>query len=158
MRIAKDTIATIDYELCDERGVCIDSSRTTGPLAYLHGRGVLVPGLEDALEGRSAGERFQVVVPPDRAYGWHDDDRVDVIARRDLDPEGPIEVGMRFESETEASFVVATVVGVEGDDVRVDANHPLAGQDLHFDVRVLEVRAATSEEVAHGHPLAPRGS
>ena len=157
MRIAKDTIATIDYELCDERGVCIDSSRTAGPLTYLHGRGALVPGLEDALEGRSPGERIQVVVPPDRAYGWHDDERIDVIPRRDLDPEAKIEVGMRFEAETEAGLVVATVVGLEGDDVRVDANHPLAGQDLHFDARVLEVRAATTEEIAHGHPLVPRG-
>lgn len=158
MRIAKDSIATIHYELCDARGVCIESSLTSGPVSYLHGHGFLVPGLEDALEGKSAGEHLQVVVPPERAYGWHDEERVDLIPRRDLDPDGAIEIGMRFEAETDSGIVVATVIGIEGDDVRVDANHPLAGQDLHFDVHVLDVRAATSDEIAHGHPLSTGGA
>jgi FKBP-type peptidyl-prolyl cis-trans isomerase SlyD len=153
MRIAKDTIATIDYELSDASGVGLDSSRDSGPLVYLHGHGAIVPGLEEALEGRSAAEHFQVDVAPERAYGWHDPERVELIPRRALDPDGHVEIGMRFEAETEEGIVVATVVGFEGDDVRVDANHPLAGRELRFDVTVRAVRAATAEEIAHGHPM-----
>jgi FKBP-type peptidyl-prolyl cis-trans isomerase SlyD len=143
MQIADGVVVTLEYVLTDEAGTSIDSSAESGPLTYVHGEKRIIPGLERALAGRSEGERFTVVVPPEQAYGWHDPDRVEWVPRTALDPAGDVHVGMRFESETPKGIVVATVIALQGDDARVDANHPLAGKELHFDVRVITVRAPT---------------
>lgn len=151
MRIGKHTVVTFEHELRDSAGHWLDSSADSGPLTYVHGLGTLVPGLEAALVGHAAGDSFSVVVPPEHAYGWHDPKRVDVVPRRSLDPAGDVAVGMRFESRTEKGIVVATVTALEGENARVDANHPLAGIELHFTVRVLSVRPAARDEIDRGH-------
>lgn len=149
MKIAKNTVVTFEYELTDEHGTALDSSRVSGPLTYVHGEGRIVPGLEAALAGYEAGDHLAVVVDPEGAYGWHDPERVEWLPKTALAPDGHVEVGMRFQSETPTGLVVATVTHVEGDNARVDANHPLAGKALHFEVRILSVREAVS---------APRGA
>ena len=151
-QIEKNTVVTLRYVLQDPDGQVIDSSAESGSLTYMHGTGAIVPGLEEGLEGRRKGEQLHIAVPPERAYGFHDPDRVDTLPISVLDPSGAIEVGMMFESESEHGIVVATVTAIEGDQAKLDANHPLAGVELHFDVEVLDVRAATPEEIEHGHP------
>lgn len=150
--ITKNAVVTLRYVLQDPDGQVIDSSAESGALTYLHGTGAIVPGLEDGLEGRAKGEKLHIAVPPERAYGFHDPERVDTLPIHVLEPNGAIEVGMMFESETEQGIVVATVTAIEGENAKLDANHPLAGVELHFDVEVLDVRAATAEEIEHGHP------
>lgn len=150
--ITKNAVVTLRYVLQDPDGQVIDSSAESGPLTYLHGTGAIVPGLEDGLEGHVQGEHLHIAVPPERAYGFHDPDRVDTLPVSVLDPSGAIEVGMMFESESENGIVVATVTAIEGQNAKLDANHPLAGVELHFDVDIVLVRDATEEEIAHGHP------
>jgi FKBP-type peptidyl-prolyl cis-trans isomerase SlyD len=143
MKVADGVVVTLEYVLADEAGTLIDSSEQSGTLRYVHGEKRIVPGLERALTGRDEGERFHVVVPPEQAYGWPDPERIEWVPRTTLDPAGEVHVGMRFESETPKGIMVATVIELAGDDARVDANHPLAGKELHFDVHVLAVRAPT---------------
>lgn len=140
MIIAKNTIVTFEYELTDSQGNALDSSRDSGPMTYVHGEGRLVPGLEAALEGYTSGDHLEVVVEPEGAYGWHDPERIEWLPKTALSPDGPVEVGMRFQSETPTGIVIATVTHVDGDNARVDANHPLAGLVLRFEVRILSVR------------------
>jgi FKBP-type peptidyl-prolyl cis-trans isomerase SlyD len=143
MKVADGVVVTLEYVLADETGASIDSSEQSGPLTYVHGEKRIVPGLERALTGRTEGERFHVIVPPEEAYGWHDADRLEWVPRTVLDPAGDVRVGMRFESTTPKGIVVATVIALEGDDARIDSNHPLAGKDLRFEVHVAAVRAPT---------------
>lgn len=145
MRIAAGSVVAFEYVLSDAQGTRIDSSDESGPLQYVHGEGRLVPGLESALEGRSAGERFRVVVPPEQAYGWPDPELVETVPTSVLDPSGDVRAGMRFEAHSPSGIVVATVVSVEGDEARIDSNHPLAGTELCFDVHVLSVRAGSKD-------------
>jgi FKBP-type peptidyl-prolyl cis-trans isomerase SlyD len=158
MKIAKDTVVTIEYTLTDDDGDVIDSSVGQDPLAYVHGVGALVPGLEAALEGKSSGEVIKVAVPPGEGYGEHDPSLVHVAERGQFPGVANIEVGMRFRAGSEDESEVVTVVAVEGDDVTLDANHPLAGMTLNFAVKILAVRQATANEIAHGHPHGSDGN
>lgn len=156
MKITRNSVVTFEYALFDDAGQVIDSSAHSGPLTYVHGHRRIVPGLEAALEGYEAGDELRITVPPESAYGWPDPARVDWLPVTTLDPEGRVEVGMRFESPTEDGIVVATVTEIVNGEARVDANHPLAGMELTFEVKVLSVRAATGGEIvgldpgAHG--------
>ncbi|MGZ9067786.1 MAG: FKBP-type peptidyl-prolyl cis-trans isomerase [Burkholderiales bacterium] len=150
MQIASEKVITIDYTLTDEAGETLDSSEQDGPLTYLHGSGNIVPGLEAALEGKSAGDSLKVVVPPADGYGEHDEELVQALPR-DRFPDGEIEIGMRFQAQSGGGTRVLTVVALTDEEVTIDANHPLAGRTLSFDVSVREVRNATQEEIAHGH-------
>jgi FKBP-type peptidyl-prolyl cis-trans isomerase SlyD len=145
MNIAKHAVVSIHYTLKDGAGAVIDSSAGNEPLADLHGIGNLVPGLETALEGKGKGEKLDVTVAPAEGYGPRDDKLVQKVPKRMF--EGGVEVGMRFH----AGPSVVTVTHIIGDMVTIDANHPLAGQDLHFSVEVMDVRAASEEELEHGH-------
>lgn len=151
-RIAKDTVVSLEYKLTDDAGEELDRSEPGEPLAYLHGHGQIVPGLEGALEGRGAGDAFDVKVAPEDGYGVHDDEGVFKIPRAKL-PEGVTpEVGMELASRTPDGHIMRfRLVALAADHVVADANHPLAGKSLHFSVKVVEVRAATAEELAHGH-------
>jgi FKBP-type peptidyl-prolyl cis-trans isomerase SlyD len=158
MKIAKDTVVTIEYTLTDDDGDVIDSSAGRDPLSYVHGVGSLVPGLEAALEGRTAGDALTVAVAPAEGYGDHDPELVHVASRGQFAGIDDIEVGMRFQAKSDDETMVVTVVAVEGDQVTLDANHPLAGVTLNFDVKVVGVRQATAVEVAHGHPHGADGN
>lgn len=151
MKIASNAVVAFDYTLTDDEGRVLDSSDGTGPLTYLHGQGQIVPGLENALEGRSIGERFSVVVQPSEGYGERNANHVLRVPREEL-PEGEPEVGMELEAVGPNGEVATLwVVGVEDDEVLLSTDHPLAGVTLHFDVTVRSVREASAEEIAHGH-------
>lgn len=151
MQIAKDLVANIEYTLTDDAGNVIDSSVGGEPLAYLHGAGNIIPGLEDALEGKQAGDSFKVSIAPADGYGEKNEGLMQVVPKEMFQGVDNIEVGMQFHAQTDHGMQVITVAAVDGDNITVDGNHPLAGQNLNFDVKVIEVRAASAEELDHGH-------
>jgi FKBP-type peptidyl-prolyl cis-trans isomerase SlyD len=151
MVIEKDKVVIIDYKLKDSEGELIDSSEGSEPLTYLHGNGNIIPGLEKQLEGKKVGDKLTCMVPPAEAYGEYDKNLIFKVKKTNFAEPDKIEEGMQFEAQGEDGERVVTVVAVEGDDVTVDANHPLAGEDLHFDISVVEIRDATAEELRHGH-------
>lgn len=152
MRIANNTVVAIDYTLTDADQQVIDTSEGGQPLKYLHGHGNIIPGLEEQLEGKAAGDEIEVAVPPEKAYGAHDDRLLKEVPRSMFEGVDEIKPGMQFQATTQSGQVtMMSVAKVEGDKVTVDANHPLAGKTLHFKVAVVEVRQATEEEVAHKH-------
>lgn len=152
MQISDFKAVFLNYSVTDGSGEVIDSSEVDGPLTYIHGTENLIPGLEQALEGRSQGEKLQVTVACGQAYGQRDESLVEAVPRANFPGIDSIEPGMRFETEMDdGSPMVVTVVAVDDRQVTVDGNHPLAGKDLTFDLEITQVREATSEEIEHGH-------
>jgi FKBP-type peptidyl-prolyl cis-trans isomerase SlyD len=151
MRIEKGRVVRMHYTLKDDRGTMIETSLGREPLTYLHGFGQLIPGLESTLDGSASGSRTTVTVSPGDAYGERDPSAVIRAATSDF-PEGlALEPGVEVQTETPDGPITFTVVSVEGEEAVLDANHPLAGKTLTFDVEVLDVRMATADEIAHGH-------
>jgi FKBP-type peptidyl-prolyl cis-trans isomerase SlyD len=157
MQIDRDKVVTLKYTLTNQAGEVLDRSGDGEPLAYLHGQGNIIPGLEEALAGRRAGDKLQVAVPAAKAYGERDSQLIQQVPKRSFQGASEIRAGMRFHAQTDGGPRAVTVVQVQGDMVTVDGNHPLAGQDLHFDVEVEGVRAASDEELTHGHVHGPGG-
>ncbi len=150
--VGDNMVVSIHYKLTDEDGAVIDSSEGTEPLKYLHGAGNIIPGLERALIGKTAGEEMKVVVEPQFGYGEYQAELLQVVPRAAFEGVDTVEVGMAFTAQAPDGAQRRIVVrDVSGDDITIDANHELAGVDLHFDISVVEVRAASEEEVAHGH-------
>lgn len=150
MQITDKAAVSIHYTLTTPGGEQLDSSIGDEPLLYLHGMGNIIPGLEAALVGKSVGDKFNVSIEPAQAYGEIDPEMVQVVSKRmfeDMD----LEVGMQFHADVSHGSGIITVTEIEGDDVTVDGNHPLAGETLIFDVEVIDVRPATADELAHGH-------
>ena len=156
MQITKHTVAFIEYELTSDEGEVIDTSAGREPLGYVHGLGSIVPGLERELDGKAKGDSFQVRIEPEHAYGERDERLVHEVPRSELPP-SDLQVGMQLQAQNEQGTFVLTVTKIEGERVLLDANHPLAGIPLNFDVTVVDVREATEEEVEHGHPHGPGG-
>ena len=156
MQVANNRVVTIDYTLTDNDGTVLDSSEGGEPLAYLHGQGNIIAGLEEALEGLSAGDAVDVTVLPEKAYGERRDDLIQVVPRERFVTDGEIEVGMTFHShESDNGGRVVRVVEVSPEQVTIDGNHPLAGVTLNFSVRIQDVREASAEELDHGHVHGP---
>lgn len=151
MNISDDCVASFHYTLTDNTGKVLDSSEGQEPLSYLHGASNIIPGLEAALLGKQVGDKLTVAVNAADAYGLRSDDLVQELPSSMFSGIDKIEVGMEFHAETEHGLQVVTVTKVDGDQVTIDGNHPLAGVDLNFDVEITEVRAATEEELSHGH-------
>jgi len=151
MKISKQKVVSFDYTLTDKAGEVIDSSDGREPLAYIHGSGFLIPGLEVEMEGKQAGDAFKVTVQPADAYGVRDDSLVKEVERDMFGGVDKLEAGMQFEAETDNGIEVVTVTAVSDDTVTVDGNHPLADVTLNFDIKVVEVREPTAEELEHGH-------
>lgn len=150
--VGKDMVVKFNFILRDEAGNTVDSSDDDEPMAYLHGHGQIVPGLERAMNGRNVGEIFEVRVPASEGYGDRNPDGVFEVARTKLPPDITPEVGMDLASQLpDGTFVQLHIIQVKPDAITVDANHPFAGMNLHFRVQVVEVRAATDEEIEHGH-------
>ncbi len=144
-------VVQIHYKLSDDDGTVLDQSSGT-PMAYLHGHGNIVPGLENALEGKSAGEQIQVVVEPGEGYGEFIEDAAESVHRNDFPKGMELQAGMPFRAQTSSGEVVVLwIESVKGARVTVTRNHPLAGKRLHFDVTIESVRDASEEEIAHGH-------
>jgi len=155
MSIKQNQVVSIHYTLTDDAGEVIDSSAGGEPLAYLHGHGNLVPGLERELAGRNAGDRLQVKIAPADGYGEYDRELVQRVPRRSLKGIANVRVGMHLQAQTRQGTRPVTVTAVSGDMVTLDGNHPLAGKSLNFEVEITAVRAATEEELAHGHVHGP---
>ena len=157
MQITKHAVVALDYTLTDAKGKVVDTSKGGQPLTYIHGIGGIIRGLENALEGKAQGDAMKVTVKPEEGYGVRDESLVHLVPREAFKGAGLIEVGMQFEAQNGEQRRIITVVGFKDDKIKVDANHPMAGQTLNFDVTVVSVRAATAEEISHGHVHGPGG-
>ena len=151
MQIADKKIVLIHYTLNNLDDEVMASSEGAEPLAYLHGTGSIVPGLEKELEGKQAGDKLNVEVSPEEGYGELNPELIQEVDRAAFEGVDNIEVGMRFMAQTAWGQQPVVVTAITDETVIVDGNHPLADQTLKFDVEVVEVRDATEEELAHGH-------
>ena len=151
MEITNGTVVSMDYALRNDEGTVIDQSQPEQPLTYLHGHKNIIPGLESALAGKSAGDEVEVRVSPDEGYGEKNPALEQVVPKDRFQGIENIEEGMQFQASTDQGPVSVRVVKVQDEDVTVDGNHPLAGEHLNFKVKVQDVRSATEEEIAHGH-------
>ncbi|WP_104205036.1 FKBP-type peptidyl-prolyl cis-trans isomerase [Billgrantia saliphila] len=153
MKIAPQRVVTLHYVLSDERGKVLDDSRARAqPLEYLHGHNNILPELEAALAERVTQETLGITLAPDEAYGVRDEALVQEVSRSAF-PQVELVPGMRFQTPGDDGPQIVTVLEVNGDSVRIDTNHPLAGMSLHYDVEILDVREAGRAELAKGHPL-----
>ena len=157
MLIADKKVASFHYTLSNERGDQIESSRERQPMTYLHGARNIIPGLEEALTGKAAGEQFQVTIAPADAYGERRPDRVQRVPAKHFRDAKHLQPGQGVTIQTRQGPLQATVIKVGRFNVDIDTNHPLAGQTLTFDVEVTAVRDATKEEISHGHVHGPGG-
>lgn len=157
MSIAANSVVSIHYTLTDDDGVQLDASPEGAPLVYLHGASNIIPGLENALEGKATGDSLKVAIAPAEAYGEYQEALVQAVPRNLFGDDQELQVGMRFQAQTDNGPMSVAITEVNEETVSVDANHPLAGKTLHFDVTVGELRSATEEELAHGHPQTEEG-
>lgn len=153
MQIDLHTVASIHYTLTDNAGKILDSSSGKEPLTYLHGMGNLIPGMEEGLHGKVKGDKLSIKVAPEKGYGVKQDNLLQQVPRSAFGNQ-PVEIGMQFQTN-QGHVVTVTKIGL--DSITVDGNHPLAGVELNFDVEVMEVRKATSDEISHGHVHGPGG-
>ncbi len=157
MQIGERSVATFHYTLTDAAGKVIDSSDGREPLTYLHGSGNIVPGLEKEMSGKQQGDVFNVVVAPEEGYGMPNPMMIQVVPREAFQGVDTLEVGMEFQAQTPQGPMSVAIAKIDGDEVTVDGNHPLAGQTLHFAIEVTDVRDASLEELTHGHVHGPGG-
>jgi FKBP-type peptidyl-prolyl cis-trans isomerase SlyD len=150
--IGNDLVVSIHYTLTDDEGTVLDSSEGKEPLAYLHGAGNIIPGLENALAGKTQGDSCKVRVQPEEGYGERVPELVQQVPRAAFEGVDSVEVGMVFHAQTPTGQMQQVVVReVSDDEITVDGNHPLAGQPLNFDVEIVSVRDASADELSHGH-------
>ncbi len=157
MKIADKSVVSIDYTLKNDDGRILDTSEGREPLSYLHGYGNIISGLEEALTDKSAGDKINVSIPPEKAYGVRNEEAILQVNRDQFEGVDEIQVGMEVQTQSEHGIQLFTVSKIMGDTILLDGNHPLAGETLHFDVEVRDVREATEEELAHGHVHGPGG-
>ncbi|MBC7530749.1 MAG: peptidylprolyl isomerase [Oligoflexus sp.] len=151
MNAAQNSVVLMDYTVKDEEGNIIDTSSGHEPLAFIVGLGNIIPGLEREFIGKKKGDAFTVTVKPEDGYGDKDDALVETVPRAQFAGVKNLAVGMQLQAQTDDDTMVVTVIELTDTEVTVDANHPLAGKTLNFDVKVVEVRDPTAEEMSHGH-------
>ena len=157
MKLTKDVVATINYTLSDADGNVIDQS-VDSSFSYLHGANNIIAGLENALEGKQVGDVTKVVIQPADGYGERNPNNVQTVPREMFPENADIKIGMQFNAQSASGQpVMVTVTAIEGDDVTIDGNHPLAGVTLHFEVELVGTREASPEELEHGHVHGPGG-
>lgn len=157
MKVDNDKVVAFSYTVSNEKGDVLDSSQGREPLSYIHGKGNIIPGLENSLTGKNEGDSFKISIPPAEAYGEKDEKKVMVLERNQFEGVDELEVGMQFRAQNSGAQQLVTVTKIDDDKVTVDANHPLAGMTLNFDITVVSVRSATQEELSHGHIHGPGG-
>lgn len=151
--IGDNLVVSMHYKLTDDDGNVLDSSESSKPLSYLHGAGNIIPGLEKALIGKVKGDSLQVTIEPAEGYGEVMPDLIQTVEKSVFQGAESVEVGMVFEAKSPNGSIQHIVVKeVNGDEVTIDGNHPLAGVMLHFDIDIVDVREAMKEEISHGHP------
>ena len=151
MKAGSDMVVTMYYTLTDDAGETLDESREGPGMAYLHGHGHIISGLEKALEGQEVGFSAKVDLEAADAYGERNEEALFEVERSQFPPDAEVSPGMQVEGEGPQGRVPFHVIDVSDDMITLDGNHPLAGQNLHFDVEIIEVREATSQELEHGH-------
>lgn len=151
MKIAKNTVVGIAYQVRNQDGVLVDEAPVNQPLEFLQGHHNLIIGLENALEGKQVGDKFEVRIKPEEGYGEYNENLVQRVPKDIFVGVDELVEGMRFIADTDAGPIPVVITKVEPEEVVVDGNHMLAGQELHFSVEVVSVREATAEEIAHGH-------
>jgi FKBP-type peptidyl-prolyl cis-trans isomerase SlyD len=153
MKIGNNCVVALHYTLKNDDGMELDSSSGRQPLQYLHGGAGIIPGLESELAGKKVGDKFAVTIQPEDAYGESRPELINAVARSQFPADLDLQPGMQFEGQTQSGETkLITIRSIEGETVTVDANHPLAGQVLHFDVSVEDIREASDDEIAAGHP------
>ncbi|PID50543.1 MAG: peptidylprolyl isomerase [Proteobacteria bacterium] len=159
MQIAPNIVASLSYTLKNDQGEILDQANAEHPFVYLHGANNIIPGLEKALSGKQAKDTLTVSIQAADAYGERDERLTQEVPRNMFAGIDDTQLlpGAQFQAQTNAGTEVITVTAVNGDTVTIDANHPLAGETLHFDVTVLDVREATETEMAHGHAHGSNG-
>ena len=159
MQIAPNTVVTMTYTLTNAEGQVLDQADASHPFVYMQGAHNIIPGLEQALAGKQAGDTAVVTVQPEDAYGEYNEQLTQQVPRQMFGnvPEDQLVVGAQFQAQTNGGVEIITIADVDGDLITIDANHPLAGETLTFDVKILDVRAATPEEIEHGHAHGPGG-
>jgi FKBP-type peptidyl-prolyl cis-trans isomerase SlyD len=151
MQVADNMAVSIHYTLTNDDGEVLDSSIGDEALVFLQGSGNIISGLENVMVGKVVGDKFNVRIAPEDAYGELMEDMIQVISRDMFEGIDDIEVGMQFHADVSSGSGIVTVVSIDDDNITIDGNHPLAGLALTFDVEVIDVRPATKEETAHGH-------
>ncbi len=151
MKNTENPVVSIHYTLTNKAGEKLDSSIGAEPLSYLHGAGNIIPGLEKALSDTTVGEKLSVTIEAADAYGERNEAKIQTVSKEMFKGMDKIEVGMQFQADSSSGPAVVTITEVDGDDVTIDGNHPLAGEQLTFDVEVMEIRPATETEIKHGH-------
>ena len=152
MQVEPQKVVSIDYTLKDDNGNVLDSSQGSEPLSFIYGTGSIIPGLEKALEGKATGDEVSVTVEPEEGYGQYDDSLIIQVTKDKFQDPDNVQEGMQVQAQSQDGNVqILTVKSIDGEQVTLDANHPLAGQRLNFDVEVAEVREPTQEELDHGH-------
>ncbi len=157
MKIAKDSVVTISYRLRDSEGNIRDTTEDKEPLCYIHGSEQLIQGVEKNLDGKVAGEKVVFTVGPEDAYGYRNEDLIHDISFEQFEDPHQLEVGMEFEAQTEFGPIIVQIISIEEDIVIVDGNHPLAGEELEFEIDIIDVREATETELASGEVQTPKG-
>jgi len=157
MKVENNKVVQMHYHLTDADKNVLDSSKGREPLAYIHGIGNIIPGLEKQLTGKEVGDKVAAVVEPAEAYGERDENLMQIVPMSGFQGDEELQVGMQVQVGTERGPAIASVAKIEGEDVTLDINHPLAGLTLHFDVEIMDIRDATSEELDHGHVHGPGG-
>jgi FKBP-type peptidyl-prolyl cis-trans isomerase SlyD len=144
-------VASINYTLTNSKNQILDSTGDD-PFLYLHGHQNIIPGLEKALAGKAPGDNFKIRIPAAEAYGERNEKLITTVPLDRFNGSESVSAGMQFQAETpDGELQMVTVTQVEGNTVTIDANHPMAGQDLNFDISVTDVREASEEELEHGH-------
>lgn len=156
MQISAEKVVMINYTLTDDEGTVIDKSDGE-PLAYIHGTGNIIPGLESALNGKAVGDKLEVRIEPADAYGERELEAIQTVPRSAFQGVDEIAPGMQFQAQGPEGAQMITVTAVDGDNITIDGNHPLAGQVLNFAVEVMGIRDAEAEELEHGHVHGPGG-
>lgn len=156
MQVNTNSVVSIHYTLTNNEGTVLDSSSGKEPLSYIHGLGHLIQGMEEGIQGKTAGEKFNIKVSPEKGYGERREEMVQEVPKTAFGDQA-VAVGMQFEAGSDEQRFLVTVTNVGDQTVTVDGNHPLAGVELNFEVEVVSVREATAEELDHGHVHGPGG-
>ena len=157
MQIEDKKIVVMNYTLTTDEGEVLDKS-TDGRFAYLHGADNIISGLEKALTGKKTGDNLTVKVAAEDGYGMRNDEMVQVVGREMFESDAELEVGTQFHAEgPDGQPIMITIAAIDGDDITIDGNQPLAGVNLNFDVSIIDIRDASEEEIAHGHVHGPDG-
>lgn len=149
--IGKDTVVVFHYTLCDEAGQHIETTEGDDPITYLHGHGSILPALEQALEGKSSGDVTEITLLPSQAYGERIENAIQRVSKKHIQQSGRFKAGDIVPLQTKEGNRLVTIVKPGHSMMVVDTNHPYAGLTLRFKLTIQETRAATAEEIEHGH-------